>query len=164
MGRKNKVSQGVEKKPSEKTTIFLQGGVCLLLTYTLMDDLTGKERIEKRAKIKMTELRVSGGGSQSNAAMQLTADVFGLPTSRPHLFETSSLGAAISTCVGLGLHQDFPTAIRKMTRVSDTFQPVPENQKLYDQLYSKVYLKMYEKMKPLYEEIQKITGYPEKVS
>ena len=52
------------------------------------------------------ELRVSGGGSQSPAAVQLTADVFGLPTGRPHTYETAGLGAAIDAAVGLGIHPD----------------------------------------------------------
>ncbi len=47
------------------------------LAYALRE---GKERSEKRSGIPITELRVSGGGSQSDAAMQLTADIFGLPT------------------------------------------------------------------------------------
>ena len=71
------------------------------LAYALRD---GKERIEKRSRTPITSLRVSGGGSQSRHAMQVTADVFNLPTSRPHLYETSGLGAAIDAAVGLGLH------------------------------------------------------------
>ena len=50
---------------------------------------------------------MSGGGSQSPAAVQLTADVFGLPTGRPHTFETAGLGAAIDAAVGLGIHRSF---------------------------------------------------------
>ncbi|MBU2553364.1 MAG: hypothetical protein KKF98_02825 [Bacteroidetes bacterium] len=38
LGRKNKVSRDVEIKPSEKAALFLQGGVCLLLTNTLMGE------------------------------------------------------------------------------------------------------------------------------
>ena len=49
---------------------------------------------------------MSGGGAQSPAAVQLTADVFGLPTGRPHTHETSGLGAAIDAAVGLGIHPD----------------------------------------------------------
>ena len=45
--------------------------------------LEGKERTEQRSGVQMTELRVSGGGSQSDAAMQITADIFNLPTARP---------------------------------------------------------------------------------
>lgn len=56
------------------------------LAYALCE---GKDRIKRRGGVRITELRVSGGGSQSDAAMQLTADIFGLPTARPHVYETS---------------------------------------------------------------------------
>lgn len=48
---------------------------------------------------------MSGGGSLSDAVMQSTADVFGVPTSCPHVYETSGLGAAIDAAVGLGMYQ-----------------------------------------------------------
>ena len=38
-----------------------------------------------RIETRVTELQVAGGGSQSDAAVQLTADLFGLPASRPHV-------------------------------------------------------------------------------
>jgi sugar (pentulose or hexulose) kinase len=127
------------------------------LGYALRD---GRERIEKKTKVPLTELRVSGGGSQSDAALQLTADIFRLPASRPHTYETSGLGAAIDTAVGLGLHPDFPTAVREMTRVARTFEPDRKNADLYDALYTEVYQKMYGRLAPLYERIRNITGYP----
>jgi len=71
------------------------------LAYALRE---GAELTVKRTRVPIRELRVSGGGSQSPSAIQLTADVFGLPTSRPHTHETSGLGAAIDAAVGLGLH------------------------------------------------------------
>jgi sugar (pentulose or hexulose) kinase len=79
----------------------------------------------KRSGVAMTELRVSGGGSQSDCAMQLTADIFGLPTARPHVYETSGLGAAIDAGGGPGLHRDFDAAVAAMTRVGRVFEPVP---------------------------------------
>lgn len=127
------------------------------LAYALRE---GKERTEKRSKVAITELRISGGGSQSDAAMQLTADIFGLPTARPHVYETSGLGAAICIAAGLKLHADFPSAIAAMTRIGQVFQPIPENKKIYDELYHRVYRKMYNQLQPLYQEIQQITGYP----
>jgi len=120
----------------------------------------GLERTQKRLKVRMTEVRVSGGGSQSNAALQLTADIFGLPASRPHLYETSGLGAAIVAAVGLGLHPDFATAVREMTRVSQTFEPRPQAHEIYNGLYHRIYKQMYPRLRPLYEEIRRITGYP----
>ncbi len=127
------------------------------LGYALRD---GRERIEKKTGVALTELRVSGGGSQSDAALQLTADIFGLPASRPHVYETSGLGAAIDGAVGLGLHADFPSAVRAMTRVARTFEPDASNAALYDQLYEQVYQKMYPRLAPLYARLRAITGYP----
>ncbi|AOY87800.1 carbohydrate kinase [Marinobacter salinus] len=127
------------------------------LAYALRE---GKEKIEKRSGVKIRTLRVAGGGSQSDAAMQLTADVFGLPAERPHTYETSGLGAAIDASVGLGLHPDFPTAVAAMTRVGDIFYPKPETRALYERLYSEVYLQMYPRLQPLYQKIRDITGYP----
>ncbi len=129
------------------------------LAYGLRE---GKELIEKRSGVPIKKLIVAGGGSQSEAAMQLTADIFGLPVSRPHVYETSGLGAAIDAAVGLGLYADFNTAIKAMTRTGSTYEPIEENRKIYEGLYKKVYLKLYKRLKALYSEIQSITGYPEK--
>jgi sugar (pentulose or hexulose) kinase len=128
------------------------------LAYALRE---GKERIEKRGRIAITSLRVSGGGSQSRQALQITADLFGLPTAKPHLYETSGLGAAIDAAVGLRLHPDFTAAVKAMTRVGEVFEPNREKHKLYNALYHDVYKKMYKRLKPLYERIREITGYPQ---
>ena len=127
------------------------------LAYALRQ---GKEKIEKRSGTKIVRLRVSGGGSQSDAAMQLTADIFGLPAERPHTYETSGLGAAIDCAVGLGLHPDFTTAIAAMTRVGEVFMPQAAAQQTYERLYQEVYQRMYKQLKPLYQSIREITGYP----
>ncbi|MBZ0275242.1 MAG: FGGY-family carbohydrate kinase [Anaerolineae bacterium] len=116
----------------------------------------GKERSEKRSGVPITELRVSGGGSQSDAAMQLTADIFGLPASRPHTYETSGLGAAIDAAVGLKLHPDFDTAIRTMTRIGQTFEPNPTTQAIYEDIYRRIYQRLYAKLQSLYQEIRQI--------
>ncbi len=127
------------------------------LAYALRE---GMERTERRSKVPITELRVAGGGSQSDAAMQITADIFGLPVARPHVYEASGLGAAIDAAVGLGLHPNFETAVAEMTHPGQTFQPNPQAQAIYDQLYHRVYRQMYKRLKPLYRAIQEITGYP----
>ncbi len=127
------------------------------LAYALRE---GKERTERRSRIPITELRVAGGGSQSDAALQLTADIFGLPAARPHTYEASGLGAAIDGAVGLGLYPDFTTAVGEMTRVGDVYEPDSQNHEIYDALYRRVYKEMYPRLKPLYEEIREITGYP----
>jgi sugar (pentulose or hexulose) kinase len=127
------------------------------LAYALRE---AKERMERRSHTAITELRVSGGGSQSDAAMQLTADIFGMPTARAHTYETSSLGAAIDAAVGMSLHPDFETAVAEMTRLGQVFEPRPYARDIYEELYQRVYKVMYKRLRPLYEEIRRITGYP----
>lgn len=122
------------------------------LAYALRE---GAERTARRSGVPITSLRVAGGGSQSDAALQLTADVFGLPASRPHVYEASGLGAAIDAAVGLKLHPDFETAVKEMTRLGQTFEPDRAAQAIYDGLYREVYCKMYGRLKPLYEAIRK---------
>lgn len=128
------------------------------LAYALRD---GRERIESRGRLRIERIRVSGGGSQSDAALQITANIFNLPVERPHLFETSGLGASIIGAVGLGLHPDFASAVREMTRVGGTFEPEVANVRIYDQLYRRVYRRMYSRLQPLYRDIREITGYPD---
>jgi sugar (pentulose or hexulose) kinase len=127
------------------------------LAYALRE---GMERTEKRTGVKVTELRAAGGGAQSDVAIAIVADVFGLPVGRLHTHEASGLGAAIDAAVGLGIHPDIPTAVREMTRVASVREPDPANHALYDELYAKVYRRMYGRLRPLYEEIRRITGYP----
>lgn len=127
------------------------------LAYALRE---GAERTVKRSGVPIRELRISGGGSQSRAAVQLFADVFGLPASRPHTHEAAGLGAAIDVMLGLGVHADPDDAVAAMVRVLDRFEPDVSANRTYEDLYRSVYLPMYDRLKPLYREIRRITGYP----
>lgn len=125
------------------------------IAYALRD---GRDRIERRGGTRISALRVSGGGAQSDAAMRITADVFGLPAARPHTHETSGLGAAIAAAVGLRIHADFPTAVARMTRIGQVFEPDPANAALYELLYRDVYLRMYDRLAPLYARLARVLG------
>lgn len=116
----------------------------------------GKEALEKRSGQSVKTLRISGGGSQSDQVMQITADIFGMKVDRPHTFETSGLGAAIAAAVGSGTYTDFATAVRQMTRVRDSFTPNEENGVIYEKLYREVYQNIYAGLKPSYQAIQSI--------
>lgn len=125
------------------------------LGYALRD---GKERIERRSGTPIEELRVAGGGAQSDAAMQLTADLFNLPAQRPHTHETSGLGAAMAIAVGLGLRQDFTEAVETMTRCGRRFTPQPDRARTYQHYYREVYRAMYGRLAPLYRRLRRLGG------
>lgn len=133
------------------------------LAYGLRE---GRERIEKRTKTPITRLRVSGGGSQSDQAMQILADVFNLTAERSHTHETSGLGAAINAAVGLGWHADHRTAARAMVHAGDSFAPRPEAVAIYERFYAEVFTCLYGQLKPAFERIRAITcsGAEEKSS
>ncbi|HKY93299.1 MAG TPA: FGGY-family carbohydrate kinase, partial [Nevskiaceae bacterium] len=120
----------------------------------------GAEAIEKKVGRPIRRVVVGGGGSQSDVAMQITADVFGRAAERPEVYETSALGAAMNLAVGLKVHPDFTAAVRAMARTGRTFQPEPAAVATYDALYREVYRELYPRLKPLYTAIRRITGYP----
>ena len=122
------------------------------IAYALREGLEG---IEKSQKHKVKQLMISGGGSQSDVICQITSDIFGLPVSRVQTFETTSLGAAISTFVAVGEFSSIEEAMSKMTRITSTFQPNEVAHKQYNYLYRKVYLKMFPQLKDVYKDIKK---------
>ncbi len=117
----------------------------------------GLESIEKSQRHKVKELRVSGGGSQSDAICQITADIFNLPVSRVQTFETTSLGEAIATFVALREFRSVEEATKAMSHKTKTFYPNPDAAAQYEDLYRKVYLKMYPRLKGVYRHINKFT-------
>ncbi len=115
-----------------------------------------KEIIEKRTGNKFAKIVISGGGSQSNEIMQISADILGTPVYRSSIFEASSLGAAIASAVGIGIYPNFKVAVSKMVRVGQIFEPNDSNKKLYDQLYNTVFKGMYSSLRPAYLQIKDI--------
>ncbi|MGZ5130214.1 MAG: FGGY-family carbohydrate kinase [Caldimonas sp.] len=120
----------------------------------------GRDLIEARIKRPIVRLVVSGGGAQSDGAMQIAADVFGLAAERPQVAEASALGAAMLAATGLGWYENAPAAVRAMARPGRRFEPDPAAVRTYDALYRQVYRPMYKRLEPLYRRIRAITGYP----
>lgn len=116
----------------------------------------GKESIEKSQKQKVKVLRISGGGSLSDKVCQITADIFGLEISRVQTAETTSLGAAIATFTAMGEFNNAHEAVDKMVKISKTFTPNMDNNKIYNKIYKEVYLKIYPRLNPLNKQINKL--------
>lgn len=127
------------------------------LGYALRD---GLETLEKRGRFKSEKIAVSGGASQSDLICQISSDIMGMPLMRGETYEASSLGAAVLTAAGIGLHDSIDTAAEEMIRRGQVFQPRQPNYELYSKLFG-VYRRIYPKLKGLYQDIQNITGYPE---
>lgn len=89
--------------------------------------------------IELTEIVVSGGGSNSPLFMQIFADVFGIPASRSVDGGGAALGAAICAAAAAGLHADIETAAAHMTHRRETFEPIEANRTVYVRMAEAVY-------------------------
>ena len=124
------------------------------IAYSLREGLEGIERSQRH---KINEIRISGGGSQSDDICQITADIFGLPVSRVQTYETTSLGASISVFLGTGRFATIEEATEAMSHKGKTFYPNEIAHKEYDFLYKNVYVKMYPQLKGVYKDINKFS-------
>lgn len=78
------------------------------------------------------EVLVIGGGAKGAVWAQIIADIFGVPAQVPRVLEeATSMGAAITGGVGVGLFKDFGI-VDQMIHINQTYQPRPEHRKLYD--------------------------------
>lgn len=122
------------------------------IAYALRE---GMESIQKSQHAKVHKIMISGGGSQSDAICQITADIFGLPVSRVQTYETSTLGAAIATFVAAKEFNSVEEATKAMVHQGATFEPNEVAHQKYEYLYKKVYLNMFPQLKDIYKDIKK---------
>lgn len=87
------------------------------------------------AGISITQLSAVGGGSRSDAWIQLSADILGRPFIRPKVTEAGVLGAAIVAGVGSGVFPSLAAGVEMMVEPERTFEPNPQQQRLYDERF-----------------------------
>ncbi|HKM02451.1 MAG TPA: FGGY-family carbohydrate kinase, partial [Bacilli bacterium] len=117
--------------------------------------LEGLKSIEKQQGKKIKKIRVSGGGSQSDAICQITADIFGVPVQRIQTHETASLGTAVSVFYSSGVFATIDDAIAAMVHPTQAFIPNMVNNQKYNYLFKNVYSKIYPNLKNIYKSIKK---------
>ena len=81
--------------------------------------------------IAISDYRAVGGGSKSDAWVQICADVLGRPFIRPVVTEAGALGAAIMAGVGSGVFADYETGVQAMVKLDRRFDPDPRRQERY---------------------------------
>lgn len=87
------------------------------------------------AGINVTALRAAGGGSKSDAWIQISADILGRPIQRPRVNEAGILGAAILAGVGCGVFSSLEEGVGAMVHLERTFEPDPHTQAGYDERF-----------------------------
>ena len=90
--------------------------------------------LEGMARQKTQELRVDGGGMNSDLWCQIFADIIKKPILVAENKDGAGLGAAILGYYGLKKYSTYDDAIKNMVRFVDTKQPIKENSKIYKKL------------------------------
>jgi xylulokinase len=81
--------------------------------------------------IEISDYRAAGGGSQSDAWVQICADIFGRTFVRPVITEAGALGAAMIAGVGNGTFPSYDAAVEAMVHEERRFEPEPHRQQQY---------------------------------
>jgi len=83
------------------------------------------------AGIALRELRAVGGGSKSDAWLQISADILGMPVVRAKVAEAGCLGAAILAGTGIGAFASLAEGVAAMVSLGERFEPEPDRQRVY---------------------------------
>ena len=91
--------------------------------------------MEEESGKKLTSLRVDGGGARDDLLLQIQADFLGIPVERPHIMETTALGAYYAAGLGVGIFKD-TKEIENRWRQDKSFYPNMNKEKR-EKLYIK---------------------------
>ena len=100
-------------------------------------------------------IRLIGGGARGRLWNQIMADIYGVPVQRlTVLEEATSMGAALTGGVGVGLYSGFSMA-EAMNPVAATIDPDPKAQRVYEALLP-VFRQTYEALVPVYDRLAEL--------
>ena len=100
--------------------------------------------------VKVEDIRVSGGGAESEIWRQILSDILQYPLSTVKASEGPALGVAILAGVGAGVYDSVETACEKILGGNDSEKVVPN--KDLKEVYSKVY-EIYNSLYPRIKDI-----------
>ncbi len=116
------------------------------VAFALRDAL----EIARSLGLKITRVRLNGGGAKSPLWRKIIANVMNVKVDIINSEEGPGFGAAILAAVGCGVFADCEEAAAKLIRVVDTTEPDPETVARYEEKYRNFRL-LYPALKPVYK-------------
>ncbi len=113
---------------------FLEG-----ITLELKDIITSM----KQSGVKIEQIRIMGGATNSAIWNQMQSDVYDLEVDTLKVTDAAVIGAAIMGAVGVGLFSGIAEGVRQMVKIDQRYYPNKENAKIYDELYG-IYCNIYD--------------------
>lgn len=113
----------------------------------------GIKAIEKKTKVKIQRVGLSGGGSKSVILRQLIADILNKEVYVVQSHETTGLGASMIGQVYLGDFKDIKEAATSMVHYAETYTPNKEIAEKYETLYREIYELTFKRLQPVYDKM-----------
>ena len=101
--------------------------------------------------IEVNEVRSLGGGSKSAVWSQIKSDITGKRMMTTKSKEAACLGAALLAGKAVGIFDSIDKAVDSMIDIKSTFEPDPENKKVYETAY-KLYQKLFNDLSECFEQ------------
>jgi xylulokinase len=125
---------------------LLEGVVCSLNDcLSIIHDATGEQ----------VPLRISGAAGGDRCWNQMKANIFGVPVSSMRCLESTSLGAAIITAIGIGWYDSYQNGIDAMVATEENFQPDASTRNYYSALFT-TFRETYQALKPVFRNLSHI--------
>ncbi len=100
-------------------------------------------------------LRISGAAAGDRCWNQMKADIFGVSVTSMRCHESSSLGSAIISAVGVGMYNSFSEGVQAMVAEDETFTPDSMVHERYAELFT-TFREAYKALKPVYRNLSHI--------
>lgn len=118
------------------------------VAYGMRDSL----ELIREMGVRVSRLRLSGGGARNPLWCTIQASVYGEPGARLTREEGPAMGAAMLAGIGTGVFRDYRHAVRICVAEKDRFTPRPHLVKAYARGY-RIYRRLYPALKPLFPEL-----------
>lgn len=89
----------------------------------------------EQVSAELNKITLVGGGSQSRIWCQTLADAVGCKMQVPSGTQFGALGAAIAGGVGIGVYDDYHSALEQCLKIEQVYEPSLKNSRKYDDLY-----------------------------
>jgi xylulokinase len=109
----------------------------------------------KKSGIAVNQLKALGGGTKSDAWMQIKADIFEIPIEVMQVSEAGCLGAALLAAKACGQITELKDCARQWCKPYKCFEPDLERAKIYKEKFG-IYFQLYEKIKSLSLGLKKV--------
>lgn len=121
------------------------------ISFGLRDSL----ELIKDKDIVPEEVRITGGGANSDLWTQIQADIFGYKIKKTSINEGPAFGAALLAGVGAGIYENVDEAVKETVNTRIVARPNREREQIYNQLYE-IYRSLYSSLEAEYQNLAAI--------